>query len=298
MADARQFDLLLLRYAPHAITDEFATIGVMLLDAAPSSSPANGADAPSGAFLRFTRDWRRVRCLDPDADIEMLSALEDDLRRQLTSGPLDRATVMAKLQDYCSNGLRFTEPKACLAEDPQRELETLARLYLEHRRPSARERSARQEIVGRMKDAFEQAGVWGRMLKRIVAAEYTFAGDPLRIDCGYTVDGRAEDEGGPRVSAAEQPPAGRRVQLFHAVSLASDLDSAKILAFTFPQLREGIAHKERRRAAMTAITDDGLDLGDPGVAFALATLQRSEIAVARAADLPQISARARVELGI
>ena len=25
---------------------------------------------------RFTRDWRRVRCLDPEADVEMLEALE------------------------------------------------------------------------------------------------------------------------------------------------------------------------------------------------------------------------------
>jgi hypothetical protein len=30
------------------------------------------------ADVRFTRDWRRVRCLDPQADIEMLQALEND----------------------------------------------------------------------------------------------------------------------------------------------------------------------------------------------------------------------------
>ncbi len=35
--------------------------------------------------MRLTRDWRRVRCLDPDVDIELLEALERDLRSLLQS---------------------------------------------------------------------------------------------------------------------------------------------------------------------------------------------------------------------
>ena len=35
--------------------------------------------------VRFTRDWRRVRCIDPEVDIELLQSYEDELRRLLQS---------------------------------------------------------------------------------------------------------------------------------------------------------------------------------------------------------------------
>ena len=303
VAEQKKYELVLLQYAPDAIASEFATIGVLLLRANGASATDHAGRQPlavdhqqaDDVLLRFTRDWRRVRCLDPDADVEMLAALEDDIRRQLTRGPLDRATLLTKLQDYCSNGLRFTAPKACLAEDPQREMETLAGMYLERKYAGGRERSARHIIFGRMRDAFEQAGVWGLMLKKIPAADYTHRGDPLKIDCGYklpTADGSRPTT----PSAVDRPPS--RLELFHAISLASDVDAAKILAFSFPELRDGIRRKEGLRAELTAITEDGLDLGDPAVAFALATLQRGDIAVAAARDLAPLAERARRELKI
>lgn len=289
MAEPKQCEFFLLRYQPDSLTGEFANIGVVLLE-----DGANGAEvaqplsaARNGVHVRFTHDWRRVRCLDPDADLAVLEELENDLREQLRAGPLSAGSLVAKLQDYCSNALQLTPLTACLAEDPAREIETLARLYLE--RPvwhgSSTRVSARQAIVARMKNAFEQAGVWGRMLKKIAAADYTFAGDPLKIDCGYTA-----------VCSRPSALGADGVRLFHAVSLATDADTAKVLAFSFPQLREGIEKKERRRAELTAITEDGLDLNDPAIAFALATLQRSEIAVATVAGLPDIAERARLDL--
>ena len=200
-SELKQLEFLLIRYVPDAVKDEFVNIGVLLL---------NG----DSADLRFTRDWRRVRCLDPAADIEMLEALEADLRRQLTSGVLDRATLLEKLQDYLSNGLQVTAPKGCLAEDPAQELQLLAQMYLERRRAGARETSGRQAIVAQMRDTFEQAGVWALMKKKIAAAQYTHKGDPLKIDCGYRPNGV--------------------IKMFHAVSLDSDVDAAKVLAFTYP----------------------------------------------------------------
>ena len=37
--------------------------------------------------LRFTRDWRRVRCLDPDADTSVLEGMETELRNRLRHDP-------------------------------------------------------------------------------------------------------------------------------------------------------------------------------------------------------------------
>ena len=48
--------------------------------------------------MRLTRDWRRVRCLDPQVDIEMLQALEDDMRREL-QGPQTREALLRRLND-------------------------------------------------------------------------------------------------------------------------------------------------------------------------------------------------------
>ncbi len=268
MPELKQCEFILLRYLPDALTEEFVNIGVLLVEAGP--------DGGGFAGVRFTRDWRRARCLDPGLDLELLSQMESDLRRQLARA--DRRMVLSKMQDYCSNGIQLAAPKACLTADPAAELEALARMYLEHRRPGPRERSARQRIFRQMRAAFEQAGVWELMHKKIAAAEYTHKGDPLKIDCGYRPNGV--------------------LRMFHALPLAPEVDSAKALAFSFPELRAGMASKRNLKAELTAIVEPDLDREDEAISFALAMLARSDIAVAGAAELPRFAEMARQELRI
>ena len=71
MTDRMQCRFFVLRYAPDAVKNEFINFGLVLLP------PAGSAQ------VRFTRDWSRVICLDPEADVEMLQALENDLREQI-----------------------------------------------------------------------------------------------------------------------------------------------------------------------------------------------------------------------
>jgi hypothetical protein len=129
-----------------------------------------------------------------------------------------------------------------------------------------------------MRGAFEQAGVWALMKKKIAAAQYTHQGDPLKIDCGYRPNGV--------------------IKMFHAVSLDSDVDAAKVLAFTYPEIRDGIARVEKAKSELTAIIEPDLDRSDEAIMFALATLERSAIAVATTSELPGIAERARLELRI
>ena len=75
MAAFKQCEFFLLRYVPDAVKDEFVNIGVVLVEP--------GANGAGYADVRFTRDWQRVKCLDPVADLEMLEGLEDDLRTRL-----------------------------------------------------------------------------------------------------------------------------------------------------------------------------------------------------------------------
>src|SRR5205085_7268906 len=168
-------EYMVVRYAPDPVKAEFVNIGVLLLESGSTSGYAG---------VRFTRDWRRVRCLDPDADLEMLGQLEGGLRAQLQLQ--DRQEFLRFAQESLSGPLELTAPNAVLAEEPEAELARLAEMYLETaRRDARREVSGRTVIHAAMRGAFEQAGVWGNMRKRIAAAQYTRPGDPLRIDCAY-----------------------------------------------------------------------------------------------------------------
>jgi len=65
------------------------------------------------------------------------------------------------------------------------------------------------------------------MRKRIAISGYTKPGDPLRIDCGYRPNGV--------------------VRMFHAVSLDSDTEWPKVLAFSAAAIREGVARVENAK---------------------------------------------------
>ena len=286
MADLKQCEFFLLRYVPDAVKDEFVNIGVVLVESGAPSEPGFGslgwesrANGAGFAEVKFTRDWQRVKCLDPAADIEMLAGLEDDLRARVKEAG-SRQDFLRSVEESFSNLLQLSPAKACLTESPAEELGRLAEMYLERvRRPAGKAAAAgRQAIAQRMREAFEHAGVWKLMRKRIAVAQYTHPGDPLKIDCGYRPNGE--------------------VKLFHAVSLASDVDATKVLAFTYPQIREGIARLEQAKTSLTAIVEDDLDRADEPIAFALDALARSQIAVAAQAELPRLAEVARRELRV
>ena len=267
MASRLQCRFFLLRYAPDAVKNEFVNIGLVLLP------PAGSAE------VRFTHDWSRVRSLDPQADVEVLEAMETDLREKLREMNGDREFILRRIQDSFSNALQPTEFQGCLAESPTAEADELARLYLERpRRRQSRELSARQAIFQKMRSEFESAGVWPLMSQNIAVSRYTRSGDPLKIDCGYSQNGT--------------------IKLFHAVPLAADANAAKILAFTFPQLREGIAKAEGKQAQLTAVVEDNLPADDNAVIFARETLEQYAIGIAPVGSMSNVAAQAAHEMGI
>ncbi len=280
MAAFRQCEFFLLRYVPDAVKDEFVNFGVVLLE--------TGDGHSAFTDVRFTRDWRRLRCLDPEVDVELLESYEGELRRLLQSRaaeiinyrePMSRRDwLLQLLQEGLSNTLQITPAMAVLTESPQDELVKLAQMYLESALHGRRAQAGRRVIFHAMRAAFEQQGVWQFMRTQIAVAQYTHRGDPLKIDCGYRPNGI--------------------VRLFHAVSLESDVDAAKVLAFSYPTLRDGLARAENATSDLTAVVEDNLNRNDESIAFALATLAASQINVASVSEMPQIAERARVELRI
>jgi len=270
MAEKKQCEFFLLRYAPDAVKEEFVNVGVILLE-------ENGF-----ADVKLTHDFRRVKCLDADADLEVLQELEKEIRTRIKDAGPDREKILNKLKDSFSSTLQISTSKAVLAESPQKEIELLAKMYMESpaREKEAREARGRQAILQQMQSAFEAEGVWDipQMRKRVAVKDYTRAGDPMRIDCGYSPNGI--------------------VKLFHAVSLASDGDSAKVLAFTYPQLAEGIAQKDKKQSELTAVIEEGLDQQDEATRFGLETLTKSKIKIVAVTEMDRIAKLAREELRI
>jgi hypothetical protein len=283
MPELKQCEVYLLRYVPDAVKDEFVNLGVVLLETGEGD----------GLFtdVRFTRDWRRVRCLDPEADVELLESFEEEIRRMLQSraaevinyrGPMSRREWLLRLlEDGLSNTLQITPAKAVLTESPQKELGELAQMYLEsasHARRASATAGGRRVIYAAMREAFEGVGVWALGRRDIALANYGSKGDPLKIDFGYRPNGV--------------------IKMFQAVSLETDVDAAKVLAFSYPALREGFRRAENAGSELTAVVEDGLNREDDGIGFALATLAASEIRVAAVSEMPAYAERARAEMRV
>jgi hypothetical protein len=274
-------EFFLIRYVPDVVKGEFTNIGVLLREA----GGASHAEKPDGAVVRFTRDWSRVRCMDADADIGLLEALEGEIAERLRMSATDPKPLLALLQDTLSNSVQISEARASLAESMPAELEQLMRMYVEPLKVKVeRKRTGRAAIAGAMRSEFERAGVWGLMRKRIAASLYTRPGDPMKIDCGYRPNGV--------------------IRMFQAVSLEGDVEAAKGLAYSAPQLMEGVQRVEAARLELTAIVEplrtvsDTEDEAMERYRFGVEAMERQEIRVVTMNDLARVAETARVELRV
>ena len=267
MSDRRQLEFFLLRYVPDAVKNEFVNIGLVMVEP--------GANGDGFADVRFTRDWRRVRCLDPQADVDMLAALERDIRGQLAT-TREREVLLRRLEDSFSNVIQLSPAKGCLAEDPVAEIEMMASMYLEAAKVGGkREVSGRQRILAVMRDAFEQARV-AKFVLPVPVATYTKPGDPFQFDFGYRVAGE--------------------IKLFHAVSLKAGVDSAVLLAARYPRIAPVMSKVAGAAPMLTAVIDDDLDRAEESIQFALGMMEDEKIRIAVAAEMPMLAEVARREL--
>jgi hypothetical protein len=311
-------EFFLIRYVPDVVKGEFTNIGVVLREARPETLKYPDAARKAVTQVRFTRDWRRVRCIDPGADTELLESIEDEIASRLISeatGPLPPRPLLQLLSDTLSNSVQITEPRATLAESFALELEQLLRLYVEPIRVRVtRERTGRAAIHAEMRKEFERAGVWAAMFKRYPVSEYTRKGDPMRLDCGYRPEPKTKPKTEPKTEPKLEPKTepklgGGTVHIFHAISLAGDAEAARGLAFTAPLLRQGLERKLGAGLDLAAVVepirsvspekgeaDDFTGEAADLYRFGVATMEGVGIRVLTTSDLPGAAATARTEL--
>ncbi len=275
MSERIQCEFYLLRYVPDAVKNEFVNIGVMLREVGRAETTR----------VKLTRDWSRVRCMDPDADTGLLEAMEGELAERVRDGGTGRQPVMTMLEESLSTSVQMSEVRGALAESVPAEMEQLMRLYVEPLREKVtRRKSGRASIVASMRGEFERAGVWDLMRKRIAAAAYTRAGDPLKLDCGYRPNGV--------------------IRMFQAVSLDGDLEAAKVLSYSAARLREGVQRVENGALDLAAIVEPlrAVAAEDGEAAdryrFGVETMEEAQIRVLTVADLGRVAETAKRELRV
>ena len=244
---------VILRYTPNLVRNEWVNIGVLLFD------PASGERR-----LRLIEDqeeFARVRRLHPAADEGLLRGLRDDLEdrlrdaRHVAEGG-DWQKLLAKWDDTLSNALQLAPRKGVFAEDLDAELE---RLYADHvapQRAASRVGAAgsRAFVRNYCAQVWKLANLWGRLEKSVPVREFTFPGDPMRIDYGYRRNGT---RGFVQTLSVSRAPADCKLFAYTAARMAARAPFAtEFAAVTDVPL---VAGNERHTFVRETLRDVGIE---------------------------------------
>jgi hypothetical protein len=215
-ADLRSCAYHVIRYIPNLVRDEWINIGILLFD------PATGRALPR--LMEEPEEFARVRRFHPTADQDLLRRLPEEFSAQFANG--QSAANLARLQQTLSNAVQFSPQKGLLAQDLDAELD---RLYRDHIEPPRHGRAiedltSRNAIRHHANQVFRTAGIWPRIERRLPVEEFTFTGDPMRLDYAYQRNGTRG--------------------FVQTLSLGRDPGQAKVLAFTADAIRAKIPKVE------------------------------------------------------
>jgi Protein of unknown function (DUF3037) len=255
-----------LRYVPNLVRDEWINIGVLVFD------PQSGERRLR--MIEEPEEYARIRRLYPSADEHLLRSLRENLEERLAGASElfvkndpktqtakeidlpDWMKLLNKWNDTLSNAVQLAPQKGVKAEDIDAETE---RVYADQVAPvRAASRvgvpGSRGAIRSYCAQVFKQARLWDRVEKGVPAEQYTFPGDPMRLDYGYRHNGTRG--------------------FVQALSISRSPADAKLLAYTATHIRKKVSSSE-----FTAVTDVPILLENERHNFAKETLRDEEITV-------------------
>jgi len=263
--------IFLLRYVPDLRRDEALNLGVFL-------------HSPEEKYLGclLTDDFRRVKRLHPQADLELLRALPQHFDEEIDRRGDDLEAYIREMQESYSNLIQVSDPRPCLLADPQGKIQGLFARYVGTRSMGVGLEDTRLRIKQRLTAALVRAGAWERIEKRIPAAQWTSKGDPFVFDYGY----RLVTNG----ASFHSPSPHSRTKLIHALSLQRDSTLATALVFTLNQVRKSEA------ADLTAVVEARAAAGVPAALYAQSLLEENGIAIQPLAGIDDFAQSVRSEL--
>src|SRR5579871_4317934 len=123
MAEKRKLEFFLLRYVPDAVKGEFVNFGLVTF--------ADGGNGSELIDVRFTRDWGRATCIDPQADLQVLEALQREILQELGQSR-DRMALLRRMEDSFSGVVQISSVMPALTKKAAlEEIDDVARFFLE-----------------------------------------------------------------------------------------------------------------------------------------------------------------------
>lgn len=258
-----EYTYRVLRYTPNLVRDEWLNIGVLVFD------PQTGERRLR--LIEEPEEYTRVRRLHPAADESVLRKLRDELEDRLATasqllagngdgqphgnGRTDWLKLLGKWDDTLSNLLQLSPEKGVYAGDLDAQTE---RLYAEHVAP---ERGAsrvgapgsRGMIRSYCAQVLRQARLWDKVQKGLRAEEFTFPGDPMRIDYGYRRNGM---RGFVQTLSVTRAPGEVKSLAYTVERIRGKVQASEFTAVTDVHL---IAENERHRFVQETLRDAGVE---------------------------------------
>ncbi|MGH9355977.1 MAG: DUF3037 domain-containing protein [Terriglobia bacterium] len=245
-------NVFVVRYVADVVRNEALNIGVLL----------HCAEEKYMGCL-FATDFRRVKRLDPHADLALLGALQEDFDRQIEEHENDLESYLAALSESLSNLIQLDGPLPCALLDPAAGIQHVYRRYVGLGTEQTQPEDARPRIKQRLTGALVDAGVWERLDKHVPAARWTHPGDPFTFDYGYR--------------------SARAISFLHALSLRRDTQLAKTLAYTLGYVRR------QNDAALTVVVENASGTEDPAAQAARSILEEARISVRPVAQAGELA---------
>lgn len=217
--DLRPCAYHLIRYTPNLIRDEWLNVGVLIHDPAERRYRVR--------IIEEESEFARLRRLHSAADEGLLRNLASFLDSTLAEHRDSLPAWVAKLDQTLSNAVQFSPQKGVLAADIDTELERLYRDHVEPPRARAaasESATSRSTIRSQANQVFHSTGLWPKLARSVRVDDYTFTGDPFRLDYSYRRNGTRG--------------------FIQSLALARDPSAAKVLAYTADAIREKIASTE------------------------------------------------------
>ncbi len=253
-----------LRYTSDLVRDEWVNIGVIVFDSLTGALRLRLVDQQD--------EYARIRRLQPAADEDVLRGFRDELEDQFSTYLRNRRAELGRtpvvvvgeelrklIEDWnntLSNGLQLAPQKGVHADDLDAELE---RLYAEHVAPPRRVArvgapGSRATIRDYCSQVWKAAGIWDRIQKSVRVAEFTFPGDPMRIDYSYRRNGT---RGYVQTLSVSRAPADCKLYAYTAARIAARAPFAsEFAAVTDVAL---LPENERHRFVRDTLRDAGIE---------------------------------------
>jgi len=184
----------ILRYTSDLVRDEWLNIGILLFD------PETGER--SIRLIEEEREFARLRRMQPSADEDLIRRMRDHLedhfetlsqqfREGSSTAPQDFRKLIEKWDGTLSTGLQLSPQKGVHAGDLEQEASRLYSEHVELERGGSRVGApgSRATMRNYCSQVWHQARLWERIEKSSRVAEFTFPGDPMRIDYCYRRNG-------------------------------------------------------------------------------------------------------------